>query len=315
MSSTSGAIEPNLAEVCRGFLGYLRVEKGYSEATIGSYETDLFLFQEFLASRGVDIGAPETVTKDHVRGFLAEMHRRGLAKSSMGRRLSSLRTFFKFLARQQMIAKSPMAGVCNPKPEKRHPRALNVDQAVAVMETNLPADHVGARDLALAELLYGSGLRISEALELDVDDVETGSGVVRVLGKGSKERIAPLSDAAKMRLQRYLGQRQAFGPAPEEQALFLGVRGKRLQRRQANRIVEELATLAGLPQHVHPHMLRHSFATHMLEGGADLRSVQELLGHERLSTTQRYTHLNLQQIMNVYDRAHPLANGKKKGED
>ena len=161
------------------------------------------------------------------------------------------------------------------------------------------------RDIALAEVLYGSGLRISEAIGLDLNDVD--SDVVRVVGKGNKERIVPLSSAAVKRIRRYMEQRHALlGDDYSEQALFLSVRaGKRLDRRQANRIVAKLGKLAGLPKDVHPHMLRHSFATHMLEAGADLRSVQELLGHENLTTTQRYTHLDMQHIMQVYDSAHP----------
>jgi len=200
-----------------------------------------------------------------------------------------------------------MAGIRNPKQEKRHPQVLNVDQAISVMEVALEPDPEGLRDIALAEVLYGSGLRISEAIGLDLNDLD--SDVIRVLGKGSKERIVPLSEAAMVRIRRYLEQRHAFIKDDySEQALFLSVRaGKRLDRRQANRIIAKLGRLAGLPKDLHPHMLRHSFATHMLEAGADLRSVQELLGHENLTTTQRYTHLDMQHVMQVYDQAHPRA--------
>lgn len=307
MSSTRGNANPPLAELCRGFLAHLAAEKGFSGATLAAYENDLRLFAEHLSGRGVSLEDPGAVTRDHVRGFLAELHRRGLKKSSMARKLSALRSFFRFLLRQRLVTANPVQGLSNPRQEKRHPRALNVDQAIGLMEAKLPPDPEGLRDLALAELLYGSGLRVSEAVGLNVHDLDTSSGVVRVTGKGSKQRLAPLSDAARARLDRYLGQRHAFVDDPLEKALFLGSRGGRLNRRQAARIVESLAKLAGLPQHVHPHMLRHSFATHMLEAGADLRDIQELLGHERISTTQRYTHLNLQQIMKVYDAAHPRA--------
>ncbi|MCM0756141.1 tyrosine recombinase XerC [Desulfovibrio aminophilus] len=313
MSSTRGsASPPPLAEICQGFLAHLAAEKGFSAATLSAYENDLRLFAGHLAGRGVSLEEPETVTKEHVRGFLAELHRRGLKKSSVARKLSALRSFFRFLLRQRLVESDPVRGLSNPKQEKRHPRALNVDQAIGLMEAKLPPDPEGLRDLALAELLYGSGLRVSEAVGLDVNDLDTSSGVARVTGKGSKERLAPLSDAARTRLDRYLAQRHAFVTDPLEKALFLGRQGKRLNRRQAARIVEHLASLAGLPQHVHPHMLRHSFATHMLEAGADLRDIQELLGHERISTTQRYTHLNLQQIMAVYDKAHPRASSDEK---
>lgn len=318
MSSTNEATDSGLPEICRGFLAYLSVEKGYSPSTISSYETDLSGFQAYLSANSASLEDFEAVTKAQVRGFLADLHRRRIKKSSTARKLSALRSFFKYLAAQDLIKVNPVSGVRNPKQEQWHPKALNVDQAVGIMEAKLPPDPEGLRDLALAELLYGSGLRISEALSLSVDDMDVSKGVVRVMGKGSKERVVPLSSMCMKRMSRYLSQRHAFKPEPDELALFLGVRGGRLNRRQANRIVAKLASLAGLPANVHPHMLRGSFASHMLQGGADLRDVQELLGHKRISTTQRYTKLDLQQIMKVYDKAHPLAGGKKrkkKGED
>lgn len=307
MSSTD-AKRDRPGELVRGFLAFLSVEKGYSDATVRSYGTDLDQFEAYLKSRKRSLEKPKRIDRDLVRGFLAELHRRRLSKSSMGRKLSSLRAYFKFLLRHKQIAKDPMAGIRNPKQEKRHPQVLNVDQAVSLMEASVTPDPEGLRDIALAEVLYGSGLRISEAIGLDLNDVD--SDVIRVTGKGSKERIVPLSDAAVKRIRRYMEQRHALLSNYAEQALFVSVRaGKRLDRRQANRIVAKLAKLAGLPKDVHPHMLRHSFATHMLEAGADLRSVQELLGHENLTTTQRYTHLDMQRIMQVYDAAHPLAGG------
>jgi integrase/recombinase XerC len=206
-----------------------------------------------------------------------------------------------------MLAQSPLAGLRNPKQESRQPRALNVDQATALMDAPARPGPEGIRDLALAELLYGSGLRISEALSLNVDDVRADRGFVRVLGKGGKERLAPLSEAAKLRLREYLDERHALAPGTTGQALFLGSRGGPLSRREAQRIVSRLAAQAGVGQNVHPHTLRHSFASHLLQAGADLRSVQEMLGHSRLSTTERYTHLDMRHIMEVYDKAHPYS--------
>lgn len=306
MSSTSAKDNPH-GEMVRAFLAFLEVEKGYSDATIRSYGTDLDQFNMFLKRVKRNLEKPGRINRDHVRGFLADMHRRSLSKTSIGRKLSSLRAYFKYLLKHKFIGKDPMTGIRNPKQEQRHPQLLNVDQAVSMMEAAIEPDPEGLRDLALAEVLYGSGLRISEAIDLDLNDVD--SDVIRVTGKGSKERIVPLSDAAMKRIRRYMEQRHAFLKEDySEQALFLGVRsGTRLNRRGANRIITKLAKLAGLPKDVHPHMLRHSFATHMLEAGADLRSVQELLGHERLTTTQRYTHLDMQRIMQVYDQAHPRA--------
>lgn len=271
-------------------------------------------FEACLARRGLSLGDPAAITRDQARGFLADLHRQGVGKTSMGRKLSTLRTLFRFFQRKKLVAVSPLAGVRNPKAEKRHPRALNVDQTVALLDAGAGLGPEAVRDLALVELLYGSGLRVGEAVGLDIHDVDAASGVARVMGKGGKERMAPLSDVSRERIRDYLRVRASFSPAPTEPALFLGNRGGRLDRRQAARIVSAMALAAALPQRVHPHMLRHGFATHLLQSGADLREVQELLGHARLSTTQRYTHLDLSRLMAVYDTAHPRARKDGGGE-
>lgn len=298
---------PALPAAAEGWVARLAVEKGYSPATLGAYAGDLAQFEEFLQTRGKTLDDPGAVGRSEVRGFLAELHRRGVGKASAGRKLSALRGLFKHLLRTGRAREDPVAGVANPRADKRHPDALNVDQALALMESGRPEDPEGLRDMALAELLYGSGLRVSEAMDLDVDDVDLAGGWVRVMGKGSKERTVPLTEAGKRRIREYLSCRDAFEPLPDEGALFVGNRGGRLNRRVAARILEQMARQAGLPPGVHPHVLRHTFATHLLEAGADLRSVQELLGHSRLTTTQRYTHLDLTRIMQIYDTAHPLA--------
>ncbi|MGE4292876.1 MAG: tyrosine recombinase XerC [Desulfovibrio sp.] len=311
MSLTSGGAErggaDGLPEVVLGFIAWLGVEKGYSPATLRGYRTDLAQFEEYLRSVGLGLERFDEIRREHVRGLLARLHRAGVKKSSVGRKLSSLRAFFRYLDGQGVLAADPTQGVRNPRQERHNPRALNVDQAVSVVEAPASDDASGLRDLALVELLYGSGLRISEALGLNVDDVDPGAGMLRVLGKGSKERLAPLSSTSVIRLRAWMLRRHELLTDPSEQAFFLGARGGRLNRRQAARIVAELAKKAGLPENVHPHMLRGSFASHMLQAGADLRDVQELLGHERISTTQRYTSLDLQHVMRVYDRAHPLS--------
>ncbi|WP_218064789.1 tyrosine recombinase XerC [Desulfolutivibrio sulfoxidireducens] len=288
------------------FLDYLAGQKGYSPATVAAYAGDVAQFEEHLARRGLTLADPARIAREHVRGFLAELHRLRMGKASMGRKLSSLRGLFRFLQHKKLVPKSPLAGVKNPKGEKRHPGVLNADQAKALVEAGDDLDPRSLRDMALAELLYGAGLRISEAVTLDLLDVDLSQGLARVLGKGGKQRLAPMGEAARERLLAYLRVRGAFSPAPGERAFFLGSRGARLNRRQAARILADMSAGAGLPQRVHPHMLRHSFATHLLQAGADLRSVQELLGHSRLATTQRYTHLDLTQIMRTYDAAHPL---------
>ncbi len=343
------------------FLAHLELEKGYSPATVEAYAGDVLQFEDTLSRQGLSLAEPENVTRREVQRFLAELHRQGMSKSSMGRKLSSLRSFFRFCARMRMVTALPTEGVSNPKTEKRHPDILNVDQAFALLDapvkaagadknsrpagaktsragspadakairktakTALPAgpgaidsgmadseppseqvQAMRARDICLAELLYGSGLRVSEALSLDAGRLSAETESLRVMGKGGKERLAPLTDTAKTALAAWLSLRPALVP-PGERALFVGVRGKRLNRREAQRIIESLCRRAGLPQPVSPHGLRHSFATHLLEAGADLRSVQELMGHARLTTTQRYTHLNLAHLMAVYDKAHPKA--------
>jgi len=294
------------------FLLYLDAQRGYSPATVAAYGTDLEGVHLFLERRGKGLHDPAAISKNDITAYLADLHRRGLAKSSVCRKLSALRAFYRFLRQRKLVAEDPCAALSNPKLPKVHPKVLNVDQAIHLVESDLTPDPEGLRDLALMEVLYGSGLRVSEALGLDFAHVDLGQHLVRVLGKGRKERVVPLTGPAVERLKRYLEQRGAFGPAPREQALFLGKRGGRLTRKQADRIVKALAAQSGVPVSISPHTLRHSFATHMLQAGADLRSVQELLGHSRISTTQRYTHLDLAQIMRVYDASHPLA---KNGEN
>jgi len=301
----------DMLEPVEMFLAHLEFEKAYSPATVTAYGKDVLQFEEVLTRQGLSLAEPADVTKRQIQSFLADLHRQGMNKVSMGRKLSALRAFFRFCARMRLITALPTEGVGNPKTEKRHPDLLNVDQAFALLgqtnngETeNTPA--LAARDLCLAEILYGSGLRISEALSLDAGRLSAGSETLRVLGKGGKERLAPLTDSAREALAAWLELRPVLAPA-RERALFVGVRGSRLNRREAQRIIETLCRRAGLPQTLSPHGLRHSFATHLLEAGADLRSVQELMGHARLTTTQRYTHLNLSHLMAVYDKAHPKA--------
>ncbi|MTJ93033.1 MAG: tyrosine recombinase XerC [Desulfovibrio sp.] len=297
----------------------MEVQKGASSATLKAYGSDLAQLAEFLRGQDADLGRPETVTKRHIQAYLAWLFRLGDAKSSMARKLAAARSYFRFQQRTGAVAENVAAQVRNPRQEKRHPRALNVDETFALLDTeqkpgqtgveSAEAERLLCRDLALAELLYGSGLRISEALGLNIDDVQLSSRVLRVMGKGSRERLAPLSDTSCERLKSWLDERPLMALS-DEPALFVGSRGSRLNRREAARIVERLCRRAGLDFTVSPHSLRHSFATHLLTAGADLRSVQELLGHSRLTTTQRYTQVSLEHLMEAYDKAHPKASKK-----
>ncbi len=302
----------------QAFLTWLEIQKGYSDATLKAYATDLAQCENFLQSQDLSLEQGQLVEKNHIRKYIASLHRQALSKSSMARKLASLRAFFSYLQRVHIIEVSPLVGLRNPKQEQKHPKVLNVDQTFAMLTPSAPKTNgtlksngtaqeqeaLWARDRALAEVLYGSGLRISEALDLDTTHYDKRLGFLRVLGKGKKERLCPLTDIAKEALQHWLEKRNVLA-SPLEAALFVGARGARLHRRQATRIIEELCQKAGLDVTVSPHSLRHSFATHLLEAGADLRTVQELLGHSRLSTTQRYTSLTLEHLMQVYDGAHP----------
>ncbi len=307
MSLTDG-----VPEQVQAYLDHLRFQRGYRPATIKGYARDLIQFGEVVRSRDRDLKEPGRIKRQDVHAWLVELHRMGLAKSSVARKLSSLRGFFTYLIRRKIITHDPCQGVRNPKQLKPQPKFLNVDQAVALMQAHAGDDPKGMRDLALVELLYGSGLRISEALALDLQDMDPGRSFIKVTGKGGKERIVPLTEISRTRIAAYIQVRSSFSPLSQEKALFLGVRGKRLGRREATRIIEALRMAAGLPQSLSPHALRHSFASHLLASGADLRSVQKLLGHSRLGTTQRYTHLQLEQLIQVYDKAHPRSSSHTK---
>lgn len=311
-AATTSAASGSLPLCIGAFIEWLQVQKGHSRATTRAYSTDLGQFEEFLAVQKTSLARPQEVTRRHIQQFLAELFRAQVAKSSMARKLAALRAYFRYAVRMRYISVNPAAGVRNPRQASVHPPLLNVDQAFALLDTppsaTLPAHNqvLHCRDIALAELLYGSGLRISEAVSLNVDDVTPQSAMVRVMGKGRKERLAPLSDTCVQALAGWLALRGEVAQ-PADQALFVGARGARLDRRQAARIVQALCVRAGITTPISPHSLRHSFATHLLEAGADLRTVQELLGHSRLATTQRYTRLTLDHLMQVYDKAHPRA--------
>lgn len=307
---------PEALRLVTGFLDWMTVERGAPETTRAAYAADLDQLVRDLAARGVDVGRPAEVGHRHIQAWIGQLYRRDLARSTMARKLAAARTFFRHLQRQGLVDTNVAALVRNPRQERRQPRILNVEEARALLGahpaspapplTDPDAARLRCRDLALAELLYGSGLRISEALGLDMDDIQLAEGMARVMGKGARERMAPLSDASLHALDAWLEERPYLA-AVDCPALFVGARGRRLNRREAARRIARLCREAGLDVTISPHALRHSFATHLLDAGADLRSVQELLGHKRIATTQRYTQVSLERLMRVYDQAHPRA--------
>ena len=288
------------------FLRYLRVERQLSPHTLRNYRLDLTQFLEFCAGHREGLSLDQ-VTYQDLRPFLAAALQKN-RKTAVARKLSALRTFFKYLQRQGVASQNPAKLAPAPKLEKVLPHYLSVDEAFHLLGEPKGDDFGTRRDLAILEVFYGGGLRLSELAGLNCKDVDLASGVLRVWGKGAKERLAFLGQPAKAALSAYLPPRQRHleqHGTLDETALFVNSRGRRLSTRGAARVVAKWVRLAGLSPGLTPHGLRHSFATHLLEGKADLRAVQELLGHASISTTGRYTHLNLDYLMEEYDKAHP----------
>ena len=279
----------------QAFLRHLDVERGASAHTRRAYASDLDQFARFVGDVALD-----TIDTRLVRGWLANLHRQGLDAVSIARKLAALRSFLKFLVRRGVLSRSPGRVVRGPRQPRKLVSFLPVDDAITLMDGAPARAGSQERDHAIVELLYASGVRVSELSGLDLDDVDTDRCVLRVMGKGRKERMVPFGEGAQRALGAYLLRR---GVAPG--ALFRNRRGGRLTARSVHTVVRASARAAGITRRVTPHTLRHSFATHLLEGGASLRMIQELLGHSRLSTTQRYTHVDADQLMRIYDAAHP----------
>lgn len=285
------------------FTRYLATERNASPRTVEAYGSDLAQFREFVVGeRGSDVGV-ETVDHLLIRRWMALLHK-GLKKSSIGRKLAAVRAFFKYLVRESMVAKNPAELVSTPKKEKRVPYHLNIDEVTALVESPQEGDLLSLRDRAILETLYSCGIRVSELTGLHVGGLDLEEGVVRVLGKGGKERVVPIGRHARRALSDYL---LARNNPPIDAPLFLNARGGRLTSRSVARIVDKYILKLATIRKISPHTLRHTFATHLLEGGADLRAIQELLGHASLSTTQKYTHVSIDRLMEVYDKAHPKA--------
>jgi integrase/recombinase XerC len=299
------------------FLSMLAHERNASPHTVRAYERELHGFAEFVVDRFGGDWEVDRIEHQHIRAFLGELYGRGLSKASVARALAAIRSWFKWLARRGLVEQSPASLVATPKLPKHLPRVPTIEEMNRVIEN--AADDFAAwpeRDRVIFELLYGCGIRNAELVGIDLGDVHWANEAILVRGKGRKERYVPLGDAAALALRAYLPLREQKlakargGAGKSSQALLLNLRLRgdcRLTTRSVGRIVKHIALAHGLPADVHPHTLRHAFGTHMLEEGADLRAIQELLGHERLSTTQRYTQLTVGQVAAVYDRTHPRA--------
>jgi integrase/recombinase XerC len=311
-------------EHVKAFLEHLRLNENASAHTVRAYESDLSQYLTYLAQqlnrRQSDL-VPANLDHTAARGFLGSLHARGNTKASAARKLSAIRAFGRYLRREGVLEADPAALVGAPKREQRIPAHLAVDEMSKLLETPDVRTPLGRRDRAILELFYASGLRLSELVGLDLEDVNLSSRVVRVLGKGRKERIVPFNRTAGEALRAWLADREQFldvthgrrqrGQTPRGRRvadpLFVNYRGGRLSTRSVDKLVRRYVASCSTRYGISPHALRHSFATHLLEAGADLRAIQELLGHARLSTTQRYTHVNLGQLMESYRKAHPKA--------
>jgi len=296
------------------FSDHLRVQRRLSVNTIRGYLSDLEQLSSFLKERDVTL---QGAGPGHLRAFLASMHKR-IGARSMSRKLAAIRGFYRFLVRRKMIEDSPAERIRTPVVEKRLPRFLDRDEVSVLLEAPDPGKDLGLRDRALLELLYATGLRVSELVGLDMSSLDRQARTVRVVGKGSKERMVPVGRHALAAIEAYLPTRRRLidkASAPDEGALFLNRFGGRLSARSVRRRLDKAVVQAGILHDISPHAIRHTFATHLLQGGADLRSIQELLGHAGLSVTQNYTHVQMEKLIEVYDRTHPRARASGGGVD
>jgi integrase/recombinase XerC len=318
--------EKPLTPLMRQFLDYLRLERHFSGYTVKSYGADLIQFGQFLSGELSEHATKPPPAADSrngaldvllvncepltIREFLAFLYGQNYTKSTTARKLATLRSFYKYLLRRGLTNGNPLATIRTPKQEKRLPKCMDLEQVQRLLESPGDGDILSSRDKAMLEVLYSSGIRVSELVELTFDDIDLQEGILRVKGKGRKERLTPIGSQAIRALQRYFGLRQTDARCQQSthaECIFLNKHGEPLSTRSVRRKLDKYLESCGLDKGISPHTLRHSFATHLLNNGADLRSVQELLGHQSLSTTQVYTHLTTSRMKQVYDEAHPRA--------
>jgi integrase/recombinase XerC len=301
-----------LASAISEYLSHVSGDRNFSQQTVRAYGSDLARFARFwkveFGERDAAVTPLPRVDTLSVRSYLASLHRSGLRNRSLARHLSTLRSFFRWACREGHVANNPAKGLPAPRVPHTLPRALTLRDTEELLDTQ-PSDSFPERDRALFELLYAAGLRVAEAAALDLEDLDFGSRLLRVLGKGRKERIVPFGEEAEDALRAYLPARAERRPrdADDGEPLFVNARGGRLTPRSMGRLLKLRLRAAGLPADISPHALRHTFATHLLQAGADLRAIQELLGHASLSTTQKYTHLDIARLREVYRHSHPKA--------
>lgn len=304
-----------MQEEIRLFLEYLGYERNCSAHTQDAYRRDLAQFERYLNSSGGPFPSWEDVDHITIRDFLGELRIRGLSKSTVSRKLAAIRSFFRFLYLERYISKNPARLVRSPKLSRRHPDYLPEAEVERILEMPDQETRAGSRDRAILELLYGTGMRVGELVGLNLADMSLPQRLVKVRGKGRKERLIPFGRPAALAMEDYLIKRgeilRGTASASQPEALFLNLRGGRLTARSVQRLINSYVRESALALDVHPHLFRHSFATHLLNRGADLRSIQELLGHTNLSTTQKYTHVALEDLKRTYRKSHPRAQKKE----
>lgn len=300
-----------------GFLRYLKIERNASELTIKSYSEDFGSLLDYVRDRVGEVSSPAELQIAQLRGYVAYLHECDYARTTIARRLASLRSFFRYCQREGLVTSNPAKVLRTPRVGRKLPHFLTIEQITQLLEAP-PANEVeGLRDRAMLETMYSAGLRVAELVGMNLDNWDRDANIVRVFGKGKKERIAPIGRHASKALARWLEVRE---PAPnakpaDRQAMFLNRFGTRLTTRSVGRMLEKYLGLTGLDKLTTPHTLRHTFATHLLDGGADLRSVQEMLGHKSLTTTQIYTHVSTKRLRDTYEQAHPHAAKNRKGNE
>lgn len=292
------------------FVRHLQLERNASELTVKSYREDFASFQDYLEDRSGGVSSPQEVTIPLLRGYVSYLHECQYARTTIARRLACLRSFFKFTTREGITTSNPAQALRTPRTGRKLPHFLTTEQIALLLEAPVANEPIGLRDRAILETLYSAGLRVAELVGLNISDWDRGANILRVFGKGKKERIAPVGSYAAKALDRWLDVRSVDpqAPAEEHDALFLNRFGRRLTTRSIGRMLEKYLQDTGLESITSPHTLRHSFATHLLDGGADLRAVQELLGHKSLTTTQIYTHVSTRRMRETYEHAHPHSN-------